>query len=364
MIRICTRLALVLLLLGCASDPPAAAPRPTEPPPRRSPSPAPQAAAAEPPPATAAPRLRPAAPERSDPFDPALLVEGNTLRVVLKGGRTMDGTFAALEDDQLVLAVPGGQVRLRRAKVERIEGRTPPPSLRGRYSLPPPEPPPPAFSFVRLPIDGRGLLPTLCWSADGASLLTVSRRGVVSMLRRGDFELQRRVELGRRALALDVSSRGPVVLLENPPALVLLDARTLSTQRTVPLSGRVTCLASAPTLAHAFVGGPFYESTLQVVDLIDEDVTEIQAGELPSAPNVKRHPDGIGLNSFEALRATPDGRYLFCLSSSAVSRLRIDETGELQLEETGPRIGQNWGRIEVSPDGRWVALPSADGNSP
>jgi DNA-binding beta-propeller fold protein YncE len=59
---------------------------------------------------------------------------------------------------------------------------------------------------------------------------------------------------------------------------------------------------------------------------------------------------------------TPDGKHLVVCSSESLHRIAVKGTN-LAVEESGPRIGQNPQGIDLSIDGRYVALPSGGGNS-
>jgi hypothetical protein len=58
---------------------------------------------------------------------------------------------------------------------------------------------------------------------------------------------------------------------------------------------------------------------------------------------------------------TPDGKYFFTEGDECIHRLRL-EGKRLIYEEGGPRIGSNPQALIVSPDGRYVCLPSGGGN--
>ena len=76
---------------------------------------------------------------------------------------------------------------------------------------------------------------------------------------------------------------------------------------------------------------------------------------------IKRHKDGVVLSEFGMPAVSPDGKFLFCVGFECLHRFGINGP-DLTYEEMGPRIGQNPQRIEISPDSKYVALPSGGGN--
>jgi hypothetical protein len=200
----------------------------------------------------------------------------------------------------------------------------------------------------------------------GNPAITINK-GSVSSLRENDFGQMRavqidgainpgtlRADLGAPCSWLSPSAEGLLVAVSGLQEVWVIDPLTFKTKRKIP-APQVDRVASAPSLAVAFAaarGGFPGQNPLSVLDLkTGQIVKQYQGRDLA--------PNGVG---FQFLTATPDGKYLFSVGGiEQLHRFRI-KGQELVFEESSQRIAQNGQAIEVSPDGKYVCLPSGGGN--
>jgi S1-C subfamily serine protease len=247
---------------------------------------------------------------------------------------------------------------------------SPAPPGPGRPGVPPPSRPPQTkapneavagargnvadISVQEIKVNAAQTLPCLCWAADGKSFYCLEKSGTLRRIELDGLKETLRADLGSACSWLSPSAEGLLVAVSGLQEVWVLDPLTLKPKRKIP-APQVDRVASAPTLSVAFAagrGGFPGDSPLSVLDLKKgEIVKQYKGGDLSRT--------GVG---FQFLTATPDGKYLFGMGGlEQLHRFRIDGQA-LVYEESSQRIAQNGQAIEVSPDGKYVCLPSGGGN--
>jgi hypothetical protein len=195
---------------------------------------------------------------------------------------------------------------------------------------------------VALNLGGQKLVGDLCWSTDGRSFFTLDENGVLRRVALDGFREEKRLDLGRRCGWLSVCKRGLLVTLLDLQEAWVIDPNTLNILKRVaaPAAERVV---SSPRLDVAV--GANARNGMTVLDLAKGEP-------------VREFPNFAGYHA----AVTPDGKYLFVQGGiEQLRRFRIDGDNLLE-EESSDRIAQNGQRINVSPDGKFVCLPSGGGN--
>jgi S1-C subfamily serine protease len=191
----------------------------------------------------------------------------------------------------------------------------------------------------------------LCWSADGKAFFYLEPQGGV--VRRVSFpglREERVLEVGRRCAWLSVSARGLLVTLAEGEEVWLVEPVTLKVQAAYHIPG-VARVESSPALAVA-VAVTAREDAATTFDLTTGAPGQVYAG----AGFAKRLVFGLAAVS-------PDGKYLFSRDAEGhLHRFKINGTA-LVHEQSGPRVAPGGVRIEISPDSKYVCLPTGGGNS-
>ena len=203
------------------------------------------------------------------------------------------------------------------------------------------------LTITPLKLNAKEILPTLCWGDQlGSVLFTVDQKGIVRRLLAPSFKATHKLDLERRCTNLAVSSAGLLVALGDVQELWVLDVGSLRMLRKISVPG-LRQVAAAPASPIAVVG---LTNGLTVIDL--------QTGRM--TPFIPKK----GLLGADNPVMTPNGRYLFTRGGiEQLHRFRI-VNGNLEFEESSPRIAQGAIRagIQVSPDSKYVCLPTGGGN--
>jgi predicted Zn finger-like uncharacterized protein len=193
-----------------------------------------------------------------------------------------------------------------------------------------------------LRIPGRALLSCLCWSADGKAFFCADRRGLVRRVELDGWKEGVRLEVGRAVSWLAVSSEGLVVTVPDAREVWLLDAVSLKVKRKVAVTAVPDRTVASPRTALAVASG---RTGTGLVDLKE-------------GKEVRALPDEL-----RQAAMTPDGKYVFAQGGlGELERYRVEATG-LTREESSERIAPEGRGVVVSPDGKYVCLPSRGGNS-
>jgi len=187
----------------------------------------------------------------------------------------------------------------------------------------------------------------LCWTADGKSFYSLEKSGVLRRIALDGLKETLRSNLGAACSWMSPSAEGLLVAVSGLQEVWVLDPMTFQAKKKIPVPS-LDRVASAPGLSVAFASG----SGLSVLDLKSGQVVKQYMGrEFPAK--------FIGL---AWPTVTPDGKYLFTAGGiEQLHRFRI-EGQNLVYEQSSPRIAQNGQCIELSPDSKYVCLPSGGGN--
>jgi predicted Zn finger-like uncharacterized protein len=188
----------------------------------------------------------------------------------------------------------------------------------------------------------------ICWSRNGKSFFCLSQGGTVQRIGLASLAEEAKLDIDRSCTWLTESALGPIVTVTNPWQAWLLDETTLRKVAavTIPTADRVV---SSPSLYLAFAGG--HTGDVSIIDVRSRRIVK-QYRRQEIGPQA-----GFGLAT-----VTPDGRYLLARGSlEQLVRYRIN-ANSLRLEQSSTRLGFNSQRIDVSADGKYVCMPSSQGN--
>jgi hypothetical protein len=202
-------------------------------------------------------------------------------------------------------------------------------------------------TIISLPL--AALAGDLCWSRDGKAFFAQQHDGVLRRIGLSGFVEEKRLETGRRCSCLAMSGEGLIVTLSELEEAWVIDPDSLEVKKRVP-APKANRVISAPALKIAVAVGneqrfdPRNRGGLIVLDLEKgEPVAQFQ---LPAR--------------FATI--SPDGKFLFSQGGiEQLQRVRI-EGMRLIEDQASPRIAQNGQGIFVSPDSKYVCLPSGGGN--
>ncbi len=188
----------------------------------------------------------------------------------------------------------------------------------------------------------------LCWSRNGKSFFCLSAGGTVERIGLASLAQEAKLDIDRPCTWLSESAVGPIVTVSNPSQLWILEETTLRKMAVVaiPTSERVV---SSQLLYLAIASGQGGD-----VSLIDVRSRRI----------VKQYrAQDVGTRAgFSLATVTPDGRYLLARDRlEQLVRYRINANSH-RLEQSSTRLGWNSQRIDVSTDGKYVCMPSMQGN--
>jgi hypothetical protein len=206
--------------------------------------------------------------------------------------------------------------------------------------------------FSEVKVDAKGSPHCLCWTADGKGFYLLQGDGVLRQIGLDGFKEEKKMDLERKGGWLAVSAEGVVVTLPDQQEAWVLDVETLKVKAKLSCPS-LTRVVSAPGLSVGVAAGR--GQSLSVFDL--------RNGELKKEYSAKDFP-GSRLLGFEGPAMTPDGNYVFTRGGiEQIHRFRLTG-GELAFEESSQRISQGaiHAGICVSPDSRFVCLPSGGGN--
>ncbi len=212
--------------------------------------------------------------------------------------------------------------------------------------------------FARIDLPAKELAPPLAWADEkGTAFYALTRNGVLWKVSFPDFVVKEKKDLGRKCSWLAVSKEGLLVTVPDPQEVWVVDPAKLSSVKKKIAVPNVQRAVSAPNLSVAVAGGgdKFRGGGLSALDLKTGKATPM---EFPPDPDAPRRMIGK-----DRPVISPDGKYLFTEGYEQITRFVLAR-GKWKFEESSPRIAQGptRGGIIVSPDSKFVCLPSGGGN--
>jgi hypothetical protein len=192
------------------------------------------------------------------------------------------------------------------------------------------------------------VLGCMCWADDkGTAFWALDPVGTIRRLSFPDLKETHTIELGKKCSWLNPSAEGLVVSVSELQEVWLLDPDKFTVKQRIAVSG-LKRAASALSLSTAFAsnGKELYQVDLKT------GKAALYSGE---GPKFHGYADPV---------VSPDGKYLFTSGGfEQMNRFGIKD-GKATFDQSSPRIAQ--GRVDigvqVSPDSKFVTLPSYAGN--
>lgn len=196
----------------------------------------------------------------------------------------------------------------------------------------------------------------LFWANDGKSFYYLDGAGSVFRISYPELKVEASLITEKKCSWLSASGQGPILTVEEPAEVWLLDPVTLTKSRTIRLPAKAQRVVAAPRSNTAYADEVQSGAAwLKVIDLTTGRIV-----------NKYRHDDfDIRAINFVSMVVTEDGKYLFSRGGfgSVIYRFRL-EGEKVFVEEASPSMID--GRFEgicLAGDGKYVAAPCWPGNS-
>lgn len=210
------------------------------------------------------------------------------------------------------------------------------------------------------------LVNNMVWSSDGKWLIAASKTGVIYEI---PVSLTSPEEIVNRKFGNNIScfgkSRSGLVILDDKMQEInLIREGDLKKIATIPVGG-CKMLATSLQSGKAFVSNGQQE--LKMVNLKTKTIEHtFYARSIwrEQQQQVRKFNKNLGiLTEWTSISMTPDGKYLLCGNFGCLHRFRI-KGNKLVYEEISGRIASSGGRIENSPDSKYVAIATGTGTTP
>lgn len=211
-----------------------------------------------------------------------------------------------------------------------------------------------------LTIDTKRGVPHMVWSSNADYFYVLNQQGLLRQIQVPTFVEIKQLDMETRAYGLALSRQGLLVSLIEKGEIWVLDEESLAVKKVINTPG-ISQAVSSPNLDLAFVPTDGYRK-MNIYDLRSgRNVKSITTYELQQefGKSIRKHPDGVTLSEFGSPAISPDGQYFMCIGFECLHRMKI-QGHNLIYEEMGARFGK--GRIEISPDSKYVAMPTGGGN--
>lgn len=196
------------------------------------------------------------------------------------------------------------------------------------------------------------LVGDLCWATDLSAFFVVDRRGTLRRIAWPDHVEERRLDMAVPPSSLAMARSGLLVGFPQLAEVWVIDPATLQVTKRISAPGldRVTA-APASDIAVA--------ATRQKANPLPKDVLMM----LDVAKGVAvRQYDNFSNYSPRLAAMSADGKHVFAEGGiEQLLRYRV-QGDEIFLEEESPRLAARGTGVFVSPDGKYVCLPSPGGN--
>lgn len=224
-------------------------------------------------------------------------------------------------------------------------------------------------TVTTLNLDAEQLPACLLWSSDGMTFYLLERGGLLRKISVPELVEERQFLINKSCTWMDRSAEGLVVAVPGAGQVWVFDPDTLRLQARIDLKAAriapdaVEWVASAPTLNIAVAIDRSDQACL--LGLGSGRVVRSLPRGLVGSPgeSVRAHPSSCGATKLEHPTFTPDGKYLLVLSHDTLHRYRLTGT-EFVYEERGPRLNGGLLRLDISPDGLYVAMRAGSESYP
>lgn len=220
-----------------------------------------------------------------------------------------------------------------------------------------------------LSLDAEQAPPCLLWSSDGKSFYLLERGGLLRKISVPELVDERQFLINKSCTWMDRSAEGLVVAVPGAGQVWVFDADTLGVKARIDLKAArmapnaVEWVASAPTLNIAVAIDRSDQACL--LGLGSGRVVRSLLRALMESPgaSVRAHPSSFDATKLEHPAFTPDGKYLLVVSHDTLHRYHLTGT-EFVYEERGPRLNGGSLRLDISPDGLYVAMRAGSESYP
>jgi hypothetical protein len=209
------------------------------------------------------------------------------------------------------------------------------------------------LSVTDLKVPADNLVPRVLWADPaGKAVILVEKSGLVRRVSVPVFEESLRVDLQRKCSGAALSAEGLVLALPNDQQVWVLDAERLTVKKKIAVSS-VSDVAASPKVAVAVASGA---KVLHTLELKKGKATSFQP-----APQVK-------VKDYENPVMTDDGAFVLARGNNgnSILRFKLSKAGALSPDGMSEDIGSGaiYNGLQLSPDGKFVCLPSGGGNRP
>ena len=188
----------------------------------------------------------------------------------------------------------------------------------------------------------------IVWSPKGDAFFMLTADGVLSRIVLKDFIEARRIDLARRCSFLSVCGEGLLATMNDLQEVWVIDPGSLAVKKRIPSPG-VSQALSGPGLKFALAASEGRGTFGRASAVVYLDLNEGKPIHQFAIPTLHA-------------RITPDGKYYFAQGGiEQLTSFRIDGN-KLVEHQTTERIAQNGQRICLSPDSKYVCLPSGGGH--
>ena len=202
------------------------------------------------------------------------------------------------------------------------------------------------------------LVPNVVWGRDHESFFVLSKRGMLRKISFPDFVELKTLDFDAECSWMGLSQEGLCVLVNSKQDLVVLDEKSLTQKRKLPI-GIAKRFGSSPGSDLVFLSTEQHQ--LVIADVKSgKKIETYDIGDFNSM-QVERHERAGPISEVKMPTVSPDGKHCFLVASGCLHKFSIVNR-EVVYEQVGARIADNPGRVEISADSKYIALPSGGGN--
>jgi hypothetical protein len=216
---------------------------------------------------------------------------------------------------------------------------------------------------ARFRVSTEQLVLCLLWAADGKSFYYLEKTGTLHRVSLDGFKELKVKNLAVECLWMSASSEGLLISTHKPnnSLITLVDPDTLEVKQTSTMPDGYRAV-SARNLAGAYVGPGKDGLLTHSLGVLDLKANKYVANYQPQRNGPFPRDAGWGYPVM-----SPDGAYLFTVGgNNGIVRWKING-GQIACEQISADLvrGCNSRRmIQLSPDGKWVVMPTSVGNEP